>query len=69
MGVHSVQGGGGGVGSVGCMEVQIVWCIDEHLGEVVVLSDRGAVKALQDLSMLDVSVVLRVQGSVSSMAQ
>ena len=42
MGVLGIQGGGGGVGSVCCMEVQIVWGIDEHLGDIVVLSDGGA---------------------------
>ena len=43
IGVLSVQGGGGGVGSVHCMEVQIVQGVDKHLGDIVVLSDGGTV--------------------------
>ena len=41
--VSLVSSGGGRVGSVCCMEMQIVQGIDEHLGDVVVLSERGAV--------------------------
>ena len=43
VGVLGVQGGGGGVRSVRRMEVQIVWGVDEHLRDVEVPSDRGAV--------------------------
>ena len=43
MGVLGIQGGGGGVRSVCHMEVQIVRGVDEHLRDVVVLSDGGAV--------------------------
>ena len=43
IGVLSVQGGGGGVGSVHCMEVQIVQGVDKHLGDIVVYSDGGTV--------------------------
>ena len=43
VGVLIIQGGGGGVWSVRCMEVQIVWGVDEHLGDVEVPSDWGAV--------------------------
>ena len=45
VGVLSVQGGGGGVRSAHCMEVQIVWGVDEHLGDIEVTSDgRTAVQ-------------------------
>ena len=43
VGVLIIQGGGGGVWSVRCMEVQIVWGVDEHLRDVEVPSDGGAV--------------------------
>ena len=42
IGVLGVQGGGDGVRSVRRMEVQIVWGVDEHLGDIAVLSDGGA---------------------------
>ena len=41
--VFAIQGGGVGVRSVCCMEVQIVWGVDKHLRDVEVSSDRGAV--------------------------
>ena len=43
MGVLGIQGGGGGVRSVHHLEVQIVWGVDEHLRDVEVLPDGGAV--------------------------
>ena len=43
VGVLGIQGGGGRVRSVRRMEVQIVQGVDEHLRDVVVLSDGGAV--------------------------
>ena len=42
-GVFIIQGGGGGVWSVRCIEVQIVWGVDEHLRDVEVPPDGGAV--------------------------
>lgn len=42
-GVLGLQGVGSRVRGVCCMEVQIVRHVDEHLGDIVVSSDRGAV--------------------------
>ena len=42
VGVFVIQGGGGGVRSVRRMEVQVVWGVDKHLGDVEVSSDGGA---------------------------